>query len=38
MNELLPRLLGITLVIFMAGNLLETGLKVNLALVGKALR
>jgi BASS family bile acid:Na+ symporter len=38
MNELLPKLLGITLVIFMVGNLLETGLKVKLNLVGKALR
>ena len=38
MNDTLQKALGLTLIIFMAGNLLEVGLKVNLNEVGRALR
>lgn len=37
-NQVIQRLLEITLLVFMAGNMLETGLKVNLRGIGGALR
>ena len=38
MNETLQKALGLTLIVFMAGNLMEVGLKVKLNEVGRALR